>query len=103
MNTDGKNTFLFLNKEIKLKSEKINYGKKEHRLRWLNAIIGDIKNNVTGIYHGITKESIPLFLHEQEWQFNHRYTRVHVMDKVVKYITQSFPIDSTKLAQLLDI
>ena len=30
--------------------------KKDHRLLWLNIIIGNIKNNITGIYHGITKK-----------------------------------------------
>ena len=39
--------------------------KKDHRLLWLNIIIGNIKNNITGIYHGITKREMPLFLNEQ--------------------------------------
>ena len=32
--------------------------KATHRLLWLNIIIGNIKNNITGIYHGITKRDV---------------------------------------------
>lgn len=103
LNTDGKTTFASLENEIKLRSEKIDYNKKDHRLKWLNTIVGNIKNNITGIYHGVTKQSLPLFLHEQEWRFNHRYTGEHIMEKVSKYLSYSFPIDMVKLSHLLDI
>ena len=63
LNTDCKSTFSDLSKEITLKSEKINYNEDNHRLKWLNIISGNIKNNITGIYHGATKDSLPLFLH----------------------------------------
>lgn len=53
----------------------------------MNMIIENVKNNIVGIYHGVPKQSMPLFLHKQEWRFNHRYTGAHIMDKVIKYIT----------------
>ena len=46
---------------------------------------------------------LPLFLHEQEWRFNHRYTGTHIMEKISKYITKSFPIDSEKLSKILEL
>ena len=98
LNTDGKSTFSDLSKEITLKSEKINYNEDNHRLKWLTIISGNIKNNITEIYHGATKDALPLFLHEQEWRFNHRNTGQSIMDKVSKYITKSFPINLTKLS-----
>ena len=61
LNTDGKTTFLGLTDKITLKSEKILYDEENHRLYWLNVLIGDIKNNITGI-----KRDLPLFLNEQE-------------------------------------
>ena len=48
LNTDGKTTFLGLTDKITLKSEKILYDEENHRLYWLNVLIGDIKNNITG-------------------------------------------------------
>ncbi len=98
-----KTTFSDLSKDITLKSEKINYDEDNHRLKWLNIISGNIKNNITGIYHGVTKGSLPLFLHEQEWRFNHRNTGKSIMEKVSKYITKSFPINMEKLSQILDL
>ncbi|MFR4504216.1 MAG: transposase [Catenibacterium sp.] len=65
LNTDGEKGFNTLNEEIQVKNEKISYEEKDHRLLWLNMIIGNIKNNITGIYHGITKREMPLFLNEQ--------------------------------------
>lgn len=65
LNTDGEKGFNTLNEEIQVKNEKISYEEKNHRLLWLNIIIGNIKNNITGIYHGITKREMPLFLNEQ--------------------------------------
>ena len=49
LNTDGKTTFLGLTDKITLKSEKILYDEENHRLYWLNVLIGDIKNNIIGI------------------------------------------------------
>jgi hypothetical protein len=58
LNTDGEKGFNTLNEEIRVKNEKISYEEKDHRLLWLNIIIGNIKNNITGIYHGITKREM---------------------------------------------
>lgn len=103
LNTDGKNTFAKLADKINLKSEKINYKETDHRLKWLNIIAGNIKNNITTIYHGVPKRSLPLFLHEQERRFNHRYTGKYMMEKVAKYIMHSAPINDAKLSYILDI
>lgn len=69
INTDSEKGFNTLNEEIQVNNEKISYEEKDHRLLWLNIIIGNIKNNITGIYHGITKREMPLFLNEQEYSF----------------------------------
>ena len=50
---------------------------------WLNVLIGDIKNNITGIYHGVTKRDLPLFLNEREWRFNHDI--LENQNKIQKY------------------
>lgn len=49
---------LHLANKIKLKSEKIDYAQKEHRLKWL---AGSIKNNIMGIYRGLIKEIFLFF------------------------------------------
>ena len=86
LNTDGKSTFQRLADKITLKSEKILYDEDNHRLYRIIILIGDIKNNITGTYHGVTKRDVPLFLNEQEWRFNHRNTGNNFMSKIQKYI-----------------
>lgn len=103
LNIDGKTTFADLSDEITLKSEKIVYGEPDHRLKWLNTIVGNIQNNIIKIYHGVGRESLPLFLHEQEWRFNHRYTGKHIMEKISKYITKSYPVSLDKLSKIMEL
>ena len=103
LNTDGDKGFNTLNEEIQVKNEKISYDIKNHRLLWLNIIIGNIKNNITGIYHGITKREMPLFLNEQEYRFNHRNMGKTVMDKVKKYLQRSFSISHRQIVYILNI
>ncbi|MGN8743873.1 transposase, partial [Catenibacterium mitsuokai] len=103
LNTDGEKGFNTLGTEIQVKNEKISYEEKNHRLLWLNIIIGNIKNNITGIYHGITKREMPLFLNEQEYRFNHRNMGKTVMDKIKKYLQKSFPISHRLIVYILNI
>lgn len=91
LNTDGKTTFQIVKNQITLKSEKINYQDKNHRLYWLNTLIGNIKNNILGIYHGVSKRELPLFLNEQQWRFNHRYSGATILNKVSTYLFFSTP------------
>ena len=49
LNTDAEKCFNTLNEEIQVNNKKINHEENNHRLLWLNIIIGNIKNNITGI------------------------------------------------------
>ncbi len=103
MNTDGKTTFNSIKDKINLNQEKILYHEDDHRMYWLNIIVGDIKNNITGIYHGVAKRDLPLFLNEQEWRFNHRYTGTNIMSKVRKYLQLSSPMPRRKIVTVLNL
>ena len=83
---------------IKVVNEKVDYSKDNHRLYWLNTIVGDIKNNIIGIYHGARKIDLPLFFGEQEYRFNHRNTGKQMMDKIAKYIFKSHPMIRRQIA-----
>ena len=100
LNTDGEKGFNTPNEEIQVKNEKISYEEKDHRLLWLNIIIGNIKNNITGIYHGITKREMPLFLNEQEYRFNYRKMGMTAMDKIKEYPQKSFPISHRQIVYI---
>lgn len=103
LNTDGKTTFAPLSDLINLKSEKINYNDKNHRLKWLNVIVGNIQNNISGIYRGVEKRSLPLFLNEQQWRINHRSSGCTILDKVSKYIQKSSPLSHRSIVTALNL
>lgn len=91
LNTDGKSTYNCLKGDLKVFNVHVDYKDPNHRLYWLNVIIGNIQNNIVGIYHGIAKRDMPLFLSEQEYRFNHRFTGSEMMNKVHKYLSSSRP------------
>lgn len=103
LNTDGKNTFDCMKEFLKVKNEKILYHEEFHRLKWLNIAIGNIKNNIDGIYHGLSKRDMPLFLKEQEWRYNHRYTGKNIMNKIQTYILKSTPCPRKKIITALNL
>ncbi len=91
LNTDGKSTYNCLKKDLTVFNVHVNYKEPNHRLYWLNIVIGNIQNQITGIYHGIAKRDLSLFLAEQEYRFNHRYTGAEMMNKIRKYFSTSYP------------
>ena len=103
LNTDGKTTFSSLKTLITLKSEKINYDEPNHKLYWLNTIVGNIKNQITGIYHGVCKRDLPLFINEQAFRFNHRNSGTTFIEKIQKYITLSKPTPKNVIVKILDL
>ena len=103
LNTDGKTTFNVMSDKITWNGEKIIHEEKNHRLHWLNTIWSNIKYHIIGIYHGLPKRSLPLFVQEQEWRFNHRQTGKEIINKVLRYILDSSPITDKVYSYILDI
>lgn len=102
LNTDAKNTFNVLRDNVILKADIVDYDDPNHKLHWLNVVIGNVKNQITGIYHGVSKRDLPLFLSEQEYRFNHRNDGNTLMDKVTEYLTMSKPCPRKAIAKYLD-
>lgn len=51
-------------------------GKKavEHpAFKWVNTILGNVKNSLTGTYHAFTQKHVPRYLAEFQYRFNHRF------------------------------
>jgi hypothetical protein len=52
-------------------------GKKavEHSsFKWVNTILGNVKNSLTGTYHAFTLKHVPRYLAEFQYHFNHRFS-----------------------------
>ena len=65
--------------------------------------MGNIKNNLLGIYHGLSKRDLPLFIQEQQWRFNRRNIGTNITSKIQQYILNSTPMPDRKVIQVLDI
>ncbi len=40
---------------------------------WINTLLGNVKNAITGTYHAIRGQHAPRYLTEFEYRFNRRY------------------------------
>ena len=100
LNSDGTQVFNPLKENMIVKNEKVVYTEENHRLKYLHIIIGNIKNNIIGIYHGVDKSVLPLYLWEQQWKFNHRRSERSIMSKVIEYIGVSKPLPRKQLQYL---
>lgn len=69
--------------------------------RWVNTMIGNVKNSIRGSYHAISKKHIPRYLAEFCYRFNRRFQ----LDKMVPRLayaairTPPMPIRILKLAE----
>ena len=88
---------------VDLHSAKVNYTEKDHKLYWQNVISGNIENNIKTIYHGVSKRDLQLFLAEQEWRFNHRFTGKNIMNKIIKYLRKSKPLRNSAVVNVLNL
>ena len=102
LNTDGKSTFNIMKNRIHVINERIDYSECNHRLYWLNIIVGNIKNTIADIYHGVRKIDLPLFFAEQESRFNHRNIGNEVMLKVQECMPLSHTITRKQISFALD-
>ena len=87
---DNDPSFKWLKNVADLKNAKVDYSDEDHKLYWLNVIASNFENNLKNIYRRITKRDLPLFLAEQTYRFNHRYTGA------------SSPITNKQLTMTLD-
>lgn len=101
LNTDGKTTFNILKKNINVKNEKINYEENSPRLWFLNKVVSNFSSMVLGVYHGVGKRLIPLYLSEYEWRFNHRNTR-DFLSKISHYLQESTIMTQVMIKDSLD-
>lgn len=46
---------------------------KDPTFKWVNTVLGNVKNAITGTYHSISRKHVPRYLAEFEYRFNRRY------------------------------
>lgn len=69
--------------------------------RWVNTVLGNVKNAITGTYHAIRGPHMPRYLAEFEYRFNRRYDLAALIPcfLVVALRTSPMPYRLLKLAE----
>jgi transposase-like protein len=69
--------------------------------RWVNTLLGNVKNALTGTYHAIRKQHASRYLAEFEYRFNRRYDLPSMLDRLlfIAVKTPSMPYRFLKIAE----
>lgn len=100
--TDAKSAFNCLRKRFTLISEIIDHEAKG-TLYWTHKMISNIKQTINGIYRGVSKHVMSMFLSEFEWRFNHRYSGSSHLTKIQSAITDSKVLTRTDISAIFPI
>jgi transposase-like protein len=55
---------------------------KHPAFKWVNTMLGNVKNAITGTYHAISKKHAPRYLAEFEYRFNRRYNLPAMIERL---------------------
>lgn len=68
---------------------------------WVNTVLGNVKNALTGTYHAIRKNHASRYLAEFEYRFNRRYDLATMIDRLL-FIAVKTPPMPAKLLKIAD-
>lgn len=74
---------------------------KHPSFKWVNTVLGNLKNSLRGTYHGVRKKHIPRYLAEFQYRFNRRYELEKLVPRLacVGVRTPAMPDRLLKLAE----
>ena len=70
-------------------------GKKavEHpSFKWVNTILGNVKNSLTGTYHAFAQKHVPRYLAEFQYRFNHRFNLTSMIRDLIQISLMTPPM-----------
>ena len=69
--------------------------------KWVNTMIGNVKNAIKGTYHSVSKKHLPRYLAEFSYRFNRRFQLENMLARFI-YVslrTHAIPLRILKLAE----
>ena len=61
---------------------------------WVNTVLGNVKNALTGTYHAIRKSHASRYLAEFEYRFNRRFDLPSMLDRLLFIAVKTPPMPS---------
>lgn len=97
--TDGLNLYRILDtKPGRHEAVVVGEGKEASRLLpWVHTLIGNIKNSLRGVYHGVSFKHLPLYLAESCYRFNRRYWEPEMFNRLLAACIEARPIGYAEL------
>jgi hypothetical protein len=68
---------------------------------WVNTILGNVKNSISGAYHAISRKHTPRYLAEFEYRFNRRFDLVGLFARTLRMMLKTPPMPE-RLLKLAD-
>lgn len=62
------------------------------RFKWVNTILGNVKNSMTGTYHAFRQKHIPRYLAEFQYRFNRRFDLSSLLSRFVYVAVRTPPM-----------
>ncbi len=70
--------------------------------KWVNTMIGNVKNAIHGTYHSVSKNHLPRYLAEFCYRFNRRFQLDKMVDKLISVATRTPPMPQ-RLLKLAEV
>jgi transposase-like protein len=74
---------------------------KHPAFKWVNTVLGNVKNSLTGTYHAFAQKHVPRYLAEFQYRFNHRFNLPSMIPDLVQ-ISLNTPPMSERLLTLAE-
>lgn len=99
---DNDPAFKWLKDCVNLENDKVDYDGPNPKLFWLNTMASNFENAIKFIYRRVQKKDLPLYLAEQEYRTNHRYTGRRFFEKISRYIHNSKPVTNRQITDAVN-
>ncbi len=77
-------------------------GLNTHPSTWVNAMLGNVKNSITGTFHSVSLKHVPRYLAEFEYRFNRRFQLDDMIERLacVGLRTPPMPYRFLRMAEI---
>ena len=77
-------------------------GAYQSTFKWVNTVLGNVKNSLTGTFHAVREKHAPRYLAEFEYRFNRRFDLAAMIDRLlfVSLRTPPMPYRLLKMAEV---
>ena len=65
---------------------------KDPTFKWVNTVLGNVKNAITGTYHSVSRKHAPRYLAEFEYRFNRRYNLPAMIERLAFVAARTPPM-----------